>query len=91
MKLLIPIFIAVSLLLSSPVLAQERVSGIDVEAMDKTVRPQDDFYQYVNGAWIKATEMPADKSRYSMFSVLNDRTQEQLQTIIQEGGRQGDE
>lgn len=87
MKLLIPIFIAVSLLLSSPVLAQERVSGIDVEAMDKTVRPQDDFYQYVNGAWIKATEMPADKSRYSMFSVLNDRTQEQLQTIIQDASK----
>ena len=89
MKLLIPVLIAFSLLLAGPTLPQERVSGIDMEAMDKTVRPQDDFYLYVNGAWIKATEMPADKSRYSMFSVLNDRTQEQLQTIIQDASKKG--
>ena len=58
------------------------ISGIDITAIDKTVRPQDDFFNYVNGAWLERTEIPADKSRLSMFSVLNDRAQEQLKEII---------
>ncbi len=58
------------------------VSGIDLSAVDKGVRPQDDFFQYVNGTWLKTTEIPSDKSRYSMFNVLNDETQENLKAII---------
>lgn len=63
-------------------LIQAPVSGIDMSAVDKTVRPQDDFFHYVNGAWIKSTEIPADKSRYGMFNLLDDQTQEQLKAII---------
>lgn len=59
-------------------------SGIDLTAVNKEVRAQDDFFEYVNGTWLENTEIPADKSRYSMFSVLNDRTQEQLKEIIQD-------
>jgi endothelin-converting enzyme/putative endopeptidase len=59
-------------------------SGIEVEAMDRSVRPQDDFYSYVNGTWLKKTEIPSDKSRLSMFSVLDDQAQEQLKVIIAE-------
>jgi putative endopeptidase len=62
-------------------------SGIELRAMDTTVRPQDDFYHYVNGAWIKSTEIPADKSRLSMFSELDDKAQEQLKAIIEEAAR----
>ncbi|MCA9777992.1 MAG: M13 family metallopeptidase, partial [Candidatus Eremiobacteraeota bacterium] len=90
MKIIAPLILTVSLLLTGPALAQEQggaVSGIDIKAMDTSVRPQDDFYNYVNGTWIKETEMPADKSRYSMFSVLSDRTQEQLQAIIQDASK----
>lgn len=64
--------------------ADEVVSGIDLTAVDQQTRPQDDFFRYVNGAWLDKTEIPADKSRYSMFSVLNDRAQEQLKAIILE-------
>jgi endothelin-converting enzyme/putative endopeptidase len=63
------------------------LSGIDVQAMDRSVRPQDDFYQYVNGGWIRSTEMPGDKSRLSMFSVLDDQAQEQLKAIIAEAAQ----
>ena len=38
-------------------------SGIDLTAMDTGVKPGDDFFSYVNGAWIEATEIPADKLR----------------------------
>ena len=58
------------------------VSGIDMTAVDKSVRPQDDFFQYVNGTWLKNTEIPADKSRFGMFNLLDDQTQEQLKAII---------
>jgi putative endopeptidase len=87
MKFTVPIILLVTALLTAPITAQESVSGIDLKAMDSQVRPQDDFYQYVNGKWLRETEIPADKSRYSMFSVLSDRTQEQLQTIIKDSAK----
>lgn len=63
--------------------APQLPSGIDLSAVDSEVRPQDDFFKYVNGAWLASTEIPADRARYSMFNVLNDATQENLQEIIQ--------
>lgn len=60
------------------------VSGIDLTAMDTTVRPGDDFFAYVNGAWVAETEMPADKSRYGVFDKLRDESQEAVKAIIEE-------
>jgi putative endopeptidase len=60
------------------------VSGIDLKNMDATVRPQDDFFSYMNGAWIKSTEIPADKSKYGAFHKLDDDVQPQLRAIIEE-------
>jgi hypothetical protein len=37
---------------------------VDVSAFDKTIRPQNDLYEYVNGTWLKDTPIPADKSNY---------------------------
>jgi putative endopeptidase len=59
-------------------------SGIDLTAVDATVRAQDDLFRHVNGGWLKATEIPADKSRYGIFNVLYDDTQERLKSLIQE-------
>jgi len=56
--------------------------GPDLASFDTTVRPQDDFYQYVNGGWLKKTEIPPDRSRYGSFHLLVDRTEAQLQEII---------
>ena len=39
------------------------------------VRPQDDLYRYVNGKWLAATEMPADKAQYGAFIVLRDESE----------------
>jgi putative endopeptidase len=60
------------------------VSGIDTSAMDTSVRPGDDFFSYVNGAWVASTEMPADKSRYGVFDKLRDESQEAVKAIIEE-------
>ena len=60
------------------------ISGIDLTAIDQNVRAQDDFFRHVNGAWLTHTEIPADKSRYGLFNVLYDNTQDNLKTLIQE-------
>ena len=62
----------------------ERVSGIDIGAMDKSVRPGDDFFMFMNGAWIEETEIPADKSSYGGFTVLRDESTENVKAIIEE-------
>ncbi|MDF2179530.1 peptidase M13 [Aliiglaciecola sp. CAU 1673] len=59
-------------------------SGIDLAAIDNNTRAQDDLFQHVNGHWLKTTEIPADKSRYGAFNVVNDNTQEHLKALIQE-------
>ncbi|MCZ6770710.1 MAG: peptidase M13, partial [Proteobacteria bacterium] len=64
--------------------AQPLVSGIDTEAMDKSVRPGDDFFMFMNGAWIEETEIPADKSSYGGFTVLRDESTENVKAIIDE-------
>ena len=47
--------------------AQPLTSGIDQANFDKTVRPQDDLFRAVNGAWLAKTEIPADRSDYGAF------------------------
>lgn len=59
-------------------------SGIELQNMDKNVRPQDDFYRYVNGAWLDKTEIPADKSTYGSFTALRDKSRKDVKAIIEE-------
>ncbi len=59
-------------------------SGIDLTAMDTSVKPGDDFDKYVNGTWQANMEMPADKSRYGVFNVLRDESQDAVKVIIEE-------
>lgn len=59
-------------------------SGIRLENMDPSVRPGNDFFSYVNGAWIEKTEIPADKGRFGTFDVLRDESQDNVKVIIEE-------
>ncbi|MEN3278607.1 MAG: putative endopeptidase, partial [Massilia sp.] len=58
-------------------------SGIATEFIESSVRPQDDFFEYLNGKWLKNTEIPADKSSWGSFAKLRDDTLPQLRTIIE--------
>ncbi len=58
-------------------------SGIDFAGMDKSVRPQDDFFAYANGTWVETTEIPGDQSGWGSFNILRDTGLAQLQTIIE--------
>lgn len=59
-------------------------SGISLTAIDPNTRPQDDFFRHVNGNWLNKTEIPADKSRFSIFNTLYDDTQDKLKVLIQQ-------
>lgn len=67
--------------------ADERPSGIDLDGLDKSVRPQDDLFRHVNGRWLLATAIPADKSNYGSFTALADTARENVRTIIEESAR----
>ncbi len=58
------------------------ISGIDQSNMNPLVRPQDDFYRYMNGTWLTHFELPADKSNYGAFTKLAEESREHVQAII---------
>ena len=59
-------------------------SGIDIQYIDAKVRPQDDFFQHLNGEWLKTTQIPDDKSSWGSFAKLRDDTLPQLRAIIED-------
>ena len=61
--------------------------GFDETGMDKSVLPGNSFYKYANGAWDARTEIPADKSNYGMFTMLDDLSRERTKTLIEESAR----
>jgi len=71
-------------------------AGVDTAYEDRSVRPQDDIYRFLNGKWIDEFRIPDDKDRYLAFTAVEDRTQEQLRTIVEgldaaSAGADGDE
>ncbi len=46
--------------------------GLNITYMDKSVRPQDDFYNYVNGGWMKTAVIPSDKPSWGSFNALRE-------------------
>src|SRR5688572_3400089 len=58
--------------------------GVDLAQMDKSVRPGDDFYRYVNGKWLDTTEIPPDKSYYGTVITVVEKTEADLHAIVDE-------
>ncbi|MCA1661842.1 MAG: M13 family metallopeptidase [Novosphingobium sp.] len=58
--------------------------GIKLAAMDTSVKPGDDFYGYANGAWMRNTEIPADRSSIGGFYVADQATEKKLEALIAE-------
>jgi putative endopeptidase len=56
--------------------------GIILANMDTLVSPKTDFYNYVNGNWMKNTEIPDDQVRWGGFGVLRKKTDKDVLGIL---------
>ena len=59
-------------------------SGIDMSGFDTNVRPQDDFFDYVNGKWVAETELPSDRARWGTFDALREQSQKDVRSLVEE-------
>jgi len=60
----------------------EKTPGINLDYMDNTVKPNEDFFKHVNGKWLETTEIPADRTRWGSFDELRQKTDEDALTIL---------
>jgi putative endopeptidase len=78
--------IAGSLLLSSAAIAAPIYppSGFDLSAVDKSVKPGDDFFQYSNGLYLSRAVIPNDRPAVSRRLEMTDRMEANLHQLLQE-------
>ena len=58
--------------------------GIDLSHQDPDTSPGDDFFRYANGKWLDTFELPASRSNYGSFTVLSDRSDRRVRSIIED-------
>lgn len=68
----------------SPDTSASLASGIELANLDKSVRPQDNFYRYVSGGWLASNDIPADKTAIGSFYDLRDDADEDVRAIIEQ-------
>ncbi len=61
--------------------------GFDAAGMDRTLLPGNDFYGYANGTWARNTPIPADRSNYGMFTMLEELSLQRTRGILEEARR----
>ena len=69
-------------LTATSVAQQQQHRAINPEFMDTSVRPQDDFYNYVNGNWMKTVNIPSDRARWGSFDELRENTDIAALTVL---------
>jgi putative endopeptidase len=58
--------------------------GIEVQNIDRSVKPGDNFYLYANGEWIKRTEIPPDRAAIGVFTKLDQESSKRTADLIEE-------
>ncbi|XP_067950670.1 neprilysin-like isoform X2 [Watersipora subatra] len=67
-----------------------QAAGRILEAIDETVDPCHDFYEFACGNWIKKHIIPEDKSSYTTFTKLRDQVASQLKALLEEPQKEKD-
>ena len=71
----------------APQAAAAPSAGLDLPGMDSAVAPGDDFFAYANGAWIKSTEIPPDRSSWGTGGILTELTAKRTADLVAEAAR----
>lgn len=62
-------------------------SGLALEELSAEIRPQDDLFRHVNGAWLERTEIPDDKARWGSFHLIAEQAEKDVHAIVEESQR----
>ncbi len=60
----------------------EKVPGINLDFMDNSVKPNEDFFKHVNGKWLETNEIPDDRTSWGSFAELRKKTDEDALSIL---------
>jgi len=63
------------------------VVSIDINNMDKSVRPGENFFLYSNGGWMKNNPIPDDQSRWGSFGILQEETNKNLRELVENAAK----
>jgi len=85
LTLFVSIMVGFSSFKSKPL--KKDIVAIDTANMNKSFQPGVDFYQFANGGWIKEHPVPAEYSRYGAFDVLQEKTFNDLKSILEESSK----
>ena len=84
------LLLAASLLVAAGLYGEaQRRSGLNLSTFDRAVRPQDDLYAHVNGAWLARTTLAPDRRRAGTVEEVGDRIAEQLRVLAEQPGKFG--
>ncbi len=78
---------AAALLAATALAAGPPSSGLDLGGIDRSVVPGDDFFAYANGAWLAATEIPADQASWGASEITDELTRKRTADLIQAAAR----
>jgi len=67
-----------------------KIPGIDISKMDPNVKPNEDFFKYVNGKWLETTEIPADRTSWGSFNELRKKTDADALEVLKEAIANGE-
>jgi len=70
--------------------SKKMTEAINPANMDKNVKPGNNFYEYVNGGWIKSHPIPPEYSQYGAFTVLYENNQKELKALVNEISKKKD-
>jgi len=78
--------ISLGLVLASPAADSPAaaVHGLDLAAIDRSIKPGVDFFAYANGNWLKTAQIPADRSSYGSDAMLIELTNKRTAALIRE-------
>ena len=57
---------------------------LETQWMDTSIRPQDDFFRFVNGYWLETHQIPADRAADGSFRKLDDQAQDRSRSLVEE-------
>ncbi len=94
-KLLVTSASVIGLAVAAPALAQDTTAGetptmdfgtwgVDLEQLDRSVDPGDDFNAYTNAKWVAANEIPADRQRYGAFDMLREESIHDVEVLVRD-------